>query len=123
MQTIRLVIEEKNREDKNYELYFPNNWWSETYSTNIYNDKFTREMKLLYLYNSSKRNSSKQMTSLPKSKNWNITDGDYRNKEMKGNGKDYLYYRELNAKINKYSIYLAILLTSILTYSVSSIIF
>lgn len=123
MQTKRLVAEEKNRENKNCELYLTNNWWNETYSTNTYNDEFAGEVKLLKLDNSSKSNSSKQITSLPKSKNWDITDGDYRNKEIIGNKKDYLYYRELNAKINKYSIYLVMLLTFILTYFVSSILF
>ena len=122
------VIDKKNnlfaisldKKKKDLELFLPNNWWSSTNSLNYFSEESPKVFQLLK-FGKKNVDFGNAKPDLPKPKNWNIKNGDYHVKENNYNKKNFLYYRELKAKIYKYSLYPVIVLTLLLTYFVSSI--
>ncbi len=110
-----------DKKKNDLELLLPNNWWSSTNSLNYFSEESPKVFQLLKFEKKQNVDFCNTKPDLPKPKNWNIKNGDYHVKENNYNKRDFLYYRELKAKIYKYSLYPVIVLTLLLTYFASSI--
>jgi hypothetical protein len=110
-----------DKKKKDLELFLPNNWWSSTNSLNYFSEESPKVFQLLEFEKKHNIDFCNIKYDLPKPKNWNIKNGGYHVKENNYNKRDFLYYRELKAKIYKYSLYPVIVLTLLLTYFASSI--
>ncbi len=110
-----------DKKEEDLEVLLPDNWWRSTYSYSFFSNESANILTLLKLKDDSKNGFDKAKGNFPKTPNWSIEKGDYRIKNIDYNKKDFLYYRDLKAKIFKYSLYPVLFFTFVLAYFLSSI--
>jgi hypothetical protein len=97
---------------RDIEINIPAQWWNTTFSIN-----YPIEEKTIH-YEIKKRPN----LQLIYPNNWDIKRGDYRVRETGNTKHDFVYYRNLKLKILKYSIYPAIVITSLIISAILRIV-
>jgi len=113
MKVITLFNKEElpNEQENILNIQIPTEWWDSNYSCNFGIKRSAIIHKL----------KKREYTKIPKTPGWDLLKGDYHVKERQVNTLDYIYNRNFRIRIIKYSLYLIIAVTIILTTIVSNI--